>query len=182
MSASTRPPPYSWCLVILTGSHHSWSSANSIKKTCQLHCLWSQRSSCAWEHQWQQEKSDLRTTVATTLKVVDAAPFPNITSESTSYPGHHPRDLLWMWEGSLKSATPENIHAQHHAGDRLTGLAMMHVRYTREIHLDTIIQNFRHSTPTQNGHVQFAGWLNRPNCIHDITALALVPRYSGHSD
>ena len=62
---------------------------------------------------------------------------------STPYPGHHPCDLLWMWEGSLKSATPENMYLHSTAQEnRITGLAMMHVHYTREIHPDTFIQNF----------------------------------------
>ena len=63
--------------------------------------------------------------------------------QSTPYPGHHPCDLLWMWEGSLKSVTPENILAQHHAGEQTYRTShMMHVRYTREIDPDTSIQNF----------------------------------------
>ena len=141
VSASTRPPPHSWCLAILTGSHHSWRSANSIKKTCQLHCLWRQRSSCAWEHEWRQEKSDLPATVAATMKVVDEALFPNITRALrilatipvTSCECERVVSGLRNLKTYLHSTTQDN---------RLPGLAMMHVHYTRETDPDTIIQNF----------------------------------------
>ena len=81
------------------------------------------------------------TTVAATLKVTDAALFPNITRALrilatipvTSCECERAVSSLRR----LKTYMRSTMH-----GNRLTGLAMMHVHYTREVDLDTIIQNF----------------------------------------
>ena len=94
-----------------------------------------------WEHQWRQEKSDLPTTAVATLKVMDAAMFPNITRALrilatipvTSCECERAVSSLRHLKTYMRSTMHEN---------RLTGLAMMHVHYTHEIALDTIIQNF----------------------------------------
>ena len=78
-----------------------------------------------------------------------------------------------MWEGYLRSATPENILVQHHAGEQTYRTShdarALHARDRPRHHHPELC----HSTPTENGHGQFAGWLNRPNCIHGWLHLPL---------
>ena len=76
-----------------------------------------------------------------TLKVVNAALFPNIaralrilvTIPVTSCECERVVSSLQRLKTYMRSTMQEN---------RLTGLAMMHVHYTCEVDLDTITQNF----------------------------------------
>ena len=122
----------------------------SVQEFCEFYCddlpapLSLEAEMMLWELQWlraTQQKSEVPTTIAATLKEVDTVQYPNIT-----------KALRILGTVPVTSCKRERAVSSLHrlktymrssmGGDRLTGLAMMHMHYRQPVNLDLVVQCF----------------------------------------
>ena len=97
-----------------------------------------------WELQWPratQQKSEVPTTIAATLKEVDTVQSPNIT-KALRILGTMPVTSCECARAVSSLRRLKTYMRSSMGGNRLTGLAMMHVHYRQPVNLDLVVQRF----------------------------------------